>query len=122
MAARPAAGGGAAMALLVTHISAAIASLVWMVIEWRKFGRPLWSGLLPAWSQDWPPLPRLPALLVYQAALIGLAGGYLCYVAVDIIRNRLHIDDSLMFLRCMVWAGLLATCWSRYWQLTAFPA
>ena len=27
--------------------------------------------------------------------ILGLAGGYLCYVAVDIIRNRLHIDDSL---------------------------
>lgn len=35
-----AAGQGAAMALLVTHISAAVASLVWMVIEWKKFGRP----------------------------------------------------------------------------------
>ena len=27
--------------------------------------------------------------------ILGLAGGYLCYVAVDIIRNKLHIDDSL---------------------------
>ena len=27
--------------------------------------------------------------------ILGLAGGYICYLAVDIIRNRLHIDDSL---------------------------
>ena len=34
------AGGGAGMALLVTHIAAATASLVWMGIEWKRFGRP----------------------------------------------------------------------------------
>ena len=40
-----AAGQNAAMALLVTHISAAVASLVWMIIEWRKFGRPSVVGI-----------------------------------------------------------------------------
>ena len=40
-----AAGGGAGMALLVTHISAAVASLVWMVIEWKKFGHPSLVGI-----------------------------------------------------------------------------
>ena len=32
--------GGAGMVMLVTHISAATASLVWMFIEWRRFGKP----------------------------------------------------------------------------------
>ena len=33
-----AADGQAAMSLLVTHISASVASLTWMAIEWRKMG------------------------------------------------------------------------------------
>ena len=43
------AGQGAAMAILVTHISAATASIVWMVIEWRRLADHLWS----VWSQVW---------------------------------------------------------------------
>ena len=33
------------MAMLVTHISAATASLVWMFIEWRRFGKPSLIGV-----------------------------------------------------------------------------
>ena len=40
------AGGGAGMALLVTHIAAATASLVWMGIEWMRFGRPSLVGIV----------------------------------------------------------------------------
>ncbi len=40
------AGGNAGMALLVTHISAAVASLVWMFLEWIKFGRPSLVGMV----------------------------------------------------------------------------
>ena len=41
-----AAGEGAGMAMLVTHLSAAVASLVWMVIEWLRFGKPSVVGLV----------------------------------------------------------------------------
>ena len=34
------------MALLKTHIAAATASLVWMFIEWRRFGRPSLVGIV----------------------------------------------------------------------------
>src|SRR6185295_3471945 len=33
------AGADAAMAMLVTHVSAAVATLVWMFIEWWRFGK-----------------------------------------------------------------------------------
>ena len=91
-----AAGGGAAMALLVTHISAAVASLVWMVIEWRKFGRPSLVGIVTGMVAGLATVtPASGFIGVPGGIILGLAGGYLCYVAVDIIRNRLHIDDSL---------------------------
>ena len=91
-----AAGSGAAMALLVTHISAAVASLVWMVIEWKKFGRPSLVGIVTGMVAGLATVtPASGFIGVPGGIILGLAGGYLCYVAVDIIRNRLHIDDSL---------------------------
>ena len=91
-----AAGSGAAMALLVTHISAAVASLVWMFIEWKKFGRPSLVGIVTGMVAGLATVtPASGFIGVPGGIILGLAGGYLCYVAVDIIRNRLHIDDSL---------------------------
>ena len=91
-----ASGGGAAMALLVTHISAAVASLVWMVIEWKKFGRPSLVGIVTGMVAGLATVtPASGFIGVPGGIILGLAGGYFCYVAVDIIRNRLHIDDSL---------------------------
>jgi Amt family ammonium transporter len=40
-----AAGGDAGMAMTVTHISAATAALVWLVIEWVKFDKPSVVGI-----------------------------------------------------------------------------
>ena len=91
-----AAGQGAAMALLVTHISAAVASLVWMVIEWKKFGRPSLVGIATGMVAGLAPVTPASDFLGVQGGILrGLVGGYFCYVAVDIIRNRLNIDDSL---------------------------
>ena len=41
-----AADTSAGMAMLVTHIAAATGSLVWMVIEWMKFGKPSLIGII----------------------------------------------------------------------------
>ena len=41
-----ASNGDAGMAALVTHLSAAVASLVWLVIEWVRFGKPSVVGLV----------------------------------------------------------------------------
>jgi len=91
-----AAGQGAAMALLVTHISAAVASLVWMVIEWKKFGRPSLVGIATGMVAGLATVtPASGFIGVPGGIILGLAGGYFCYIAVDVIRNRLKIDDSL---------------------------
>ena len=91
-----AAGQNAAMALLVTHISAAVASLVWMVIEWKKFGRPSVVGIATGMVAGLATVtPASGFIGVPGGIILGLAGGYICYVAVDIIRNKMGIDDSL---------------------------
>jgi Amt family ammonium transporter len=91
-----AAGQNAAMAILVTHISAAVASLVWMVIEWKKFGRPSVVGIVTGMVAGLATVtPASGFIGVPGGIILGLAGGYVCYLAVDIIRSRLKIDDSL---------------------------
>ena len=91
-----AAGQNAAMALLVTHISAAVASLVWMIIEWRKFGRPSVVGIATGMVAGLATVtPASGFIGVPGGIFLGLAGGYICYVAVDLIRGKLGIDDSL---------------------------
>ena len=90
------AGSGAAMAILVTHISASVASLVWMVIEWKKFGRPSLVGIVTGMVAGLATVtPASGFIGIPGGIVLGLAGGYGCYVAVDIIRNKLKIDDSL---------------------------
>ena len=90
------AGQGAAMAILVTHISASVASLVWMAIEWIKFGRPSLVGIVTGMVAGLATVtPASGFIGVPGAIILGLVGGYLCYAAVDIIRNKLKIDDSL---------------------------
>ncbi len=90
------AGNGAAMAILVTHISASVASLVWMVIEWKKFGRPSLVGIVTGMVAGLATVtPASGFIGIPGGIVLGLAGGYGCYVAVDIIRNKLKIDDSL---------------------------
>jgi ammonia channel protein AmtB len=44
------ANGSAGMAIAVTHISAAVASLSWMMIEWLKHSNQAWWALSPAQS------------------------------------------------------------------------
>ncbi len=84
------------MAMLVTHIAAATASLVWMGIEWVRFGRPSLVGIVTGMVAGLATVTPASGFIGVPGGLIlGLAGGIGCYVAVDIIRGKLHIDDSL---------------------------
>jgi ammonium transporter, Amt family len=91
-----AAGNSAGMALLVTHIAAATASLVWMGIEWFRFGRPSLVGIVTGMVSGLATVTPASGFIGVPGGLIlGLAGGVTCYVAVDILRVRMKIDDSL---------------------------
>ncbi|MEL0143020.1 MAG: ammonium transporter, partial [Alphaproteobacteria bacterium] len=91
-----AAGNGAGMALLVTHIAAATAALVWMFIEWLRFGRPSLVGIVTGMVAGLATVTPASGFIGVPGGLIlGLAGGVACYIAVDILRVRMKIDDSL---------------------------
>ena len=91
-----AADGSAAMALLVTHISAAAGSLAWMTCEWVKHGKPSVLGIVTGMVAGLATVTPASGFIGVPGGLIlGLTGGFGCYIAVDIIRGKLKIDDSL---------------------------
>ena len=91
-----AANQDAGMAILVTHISASVASLVWMFIEWIKFGKPSLVGIVTGSIAGLASItPASGFVGPLGAVIIGLVSGYLCYVAVGFVKNALKVDDSL---------------------------
>jgi Amt family ammonium transporter len=90
------AGQDAAMAMLVTHMSAAIASIVWLTIEWVKFGKPSLIGLVTGTIAGLATITPASGFVGPTGAIVlGLAGGIVCYIAVDLVKHALKIDDSL---------------------------
>ena len=105
-----AADASAGMAMLVTHMSAATASLVWMTIEWKRFGKPSLVGIVTGTIAGLATITPASGYVGPMAALIiGLAGGIVTYLAVDVIRNRFKVDDSLDVLAVHGVGGALST-------------
>ncbi|MBU2982296.1 ammonium transporter [Lentibacter algarum] len=91
-----AADGGAAMALTVTHISAATASLTWALWEKLKYGKASLVGVVTGTIAGLASItPASGFVGPIEALLIGGVAGVLCQEAVLLIRNRLKIDDTL---------------------------
>ena len=91
-----AADGAAGMALLVTHISAAVGTLVWVAIEAITNKKPTLVGAATGTIAGLATVtPAAGVIGPGGALLIGLAGGLICYFAVNLIRVKLKIDDSL---------------------------
>ena len=90
------AGADAGMAMTVTHISAATATLVWIVIEWKKFGKPSMVGAVTGAVAGLATITPASGYVGPGAALlIGIAGGTICYFMVGVVKRRFRIDDSL---------------------------
>ena len=91
-----AADSSAAMAILVTHISAAVGALTWMVIEWIKSGKPTVVGIATGMVAGLATITPASGTVGPQGALvIGLFAGLVCFYATQFIKSNLKIDDSL---------------------------
>jgi Amt family ammonium transporter len=90
------ADGGAGMAILVTHISASVATLVWVAIEAITNKKPTLVGAATGTIAGLATVTPAAGVLGPGGAIImGLSGGLICYFAVNLIRIKLKIDDSL---------------------------
>jgi Amt family ammonium transporter len=89
-------GADAGMAMLVTHMAAAVASLTWMAIEWSRFGKPSVVGTVTGTIAGLATVtPASGYIGPIGAVIIGIVSGGLCYVMVQVVKQRLIVDDSL---------------------------
>ena len=91
-----AADSSASMAMLVTHISAAVGALTWMGIEWFKQGKATMIGIATGMVAGLATItPAAGTVGPGGALLIGLMAGFICFYATQTIKSYFQIDDSL---------------------------
>lgn len=91
-----AANGDAAMALAVTHISAAAGAFTWLLIEWWRYGKPSALGAVTGMVAGLGTITPASGFVGPAGALaIGIAAGTVCFFATNFMKQRLRVDDSL---------------------------
>ena len=105
-----AANGDAAMAMLVTHISAAAGAITWMFYEWVKFGKPTALGTVTGMIAGLGTITPASGFVGPAGALvIGILAGIVCFNAVILIKQKWKIDDSLDVFPVHGVGGILGT-------------
>ena len=118
-----AADGGAAMALTVTHISAATASLTWALWEKFKYGKASLVGLVTGTIAGLASItPASGFVGPVEALIIGAVAGVLCQEAVNVIRNLLKIDDTLDVFAVHGVGGIFGTIMIAVFGQASFAA
>ncbi|MEK9893399.1 MAG: ammonium transporter [Pelagibacteraceae bacterium] len=105
-----AANGNAGMAILVTHISAATATLVWMAIDWFRNGKPGIVGMITGTIAGLATVTPASGFIGPMGGFIlGLLSGAICYYAVIFIKFKFKVDDSLDVMAVHGVGGILGT-------------
>ena len=105
-----AADSTASSAILVTHVAASLGALSWAIIEWMRFGKPSLVGMVTGMVAGLATITPASGFVGIEGGIIlGLTGGILCYYAVDLIRLKLRIDDSLDVFAVHGVGGMLGT-------------
>ncbi|PIE40688.1 MAG: ammonia channel protein [Gammaproteobacteria bacterium] len=105
-----AADNSAAMAMLVTHLSAASGSLAWMAVEWVKYGKPSVLGIVTGMVAGLGTItPAAGSVGPAAAVVIGLTAGVVCFYCTLAVKQKLKIDDSLDVMPVHGVGGILGT-------------
>ena len=104
------ADGNAAMAMLVTHISASAGAMLWMTMEWLRFGKPSALGAVTGMVAGLGTITPASGFVGPGGALvIGLLAGFVCFNATLFIKRVMKIDDSLDVFPVHGVGGILGT-------------
>jgi len=105
-----AADGSAGMAMLVTHIGAATASLAWLFCERIRYGKPSVLGIVTGMVAGLGTITPASGFVGPLGAIaIGGAAGVLCFFATSYMKRRLGVDDSLDVFPVHGVGGILGT-------------
>ena len=115
-----AADGGAGMAIAVTHIAAASGAIAWAAIEWVKFGKPSLVGTVTGVIAGLATVTPASGYVGPAGGLIlGAVAGVLCFFAVDVVKKRWKIDDSLDVFAVHGVGGMIGTLLVAFLAVTA---
>ncbi len=104
------AGSGAGMTMLVTHLSACAAALVWCLLERIRNGKVGLIGMVTGLVAGLATItPASGDVGPVGAILIGSISAVICYIAVSLVREKWHIDDSLDVFAVHGVGGILGT-------------
>lgn len=82
-------------AFLNTDIAASFAAVVWMIIDWIRFKKPKFVGLLTGAVAGLATItPAAGYVSIESSVIIGCLAGAVCYMAVE-MKNKLKWDDAL---------------------------
>ena len=115
-----AANGDAAMAMLVTHLSAAAGTLTWAAIEWKKFGKASVLGAVTGMVAGLGTITPASGFVGPGGALIiGVSAGFVCFYSTVYIKQKLKIDDSLDVFPVHGVGGILGTLLAGVFSATS---
>lgn len=103
------AGSLSTMAFIATHISAVVATVVWVAIEWLHRGKPTIFGAATGSIAGLATItPASGFVSPSSAFIIGLLAGAVCYGALN-LKGKIGYDDSLDAFGVHGVGGILGT-------------
>ena len=91
-----AANGTATMAVLTTHLGASAGAFAWMLVEWKRYGKPSLLGVITGMVAGLGTITPASGFVGPAGALaIGFIAGIVCFSATQFLKRVLHLDDSL---------------------------
>ncbi len=91
-----AASDDAASAIINTHLAASVAALVWLLIERISVGKPTSVGFATGAIAGLATVTPAAGLISPGAAIIfGTLAALVCYPMIQLVKQKLQIDDSL---------------------------
>ncbi len=91
-----AANGIAATAFVTTHVSGAVAGLVWCVLDWMYHKRATTLGMITGVVAGLAAVTPAAGVITPAASMaIGLGSAVVCFVSVTFVKAKLGYDDTL---------------------------
>jgi len=90
------ANGLAANAFVVTNVAAAMGALTWMTVSWIRHGQPSVLGAAVGAVAGLVGITPAAGFVSPSSAIaIGFGAGVFCFFAVDLLKQKVGVDDAL---------------------------
>ena len=110
----------AANAFMVTQIAAAAGVLGWILIEWKRGGKPTTLGAVSGGIAGLVAItPAAGYVTILPSVAIGFIGGAICYCSVAILKRKFGYDDSLDAFGVHGVGGIWGAVATGLWATTA---